>query len=137
MRIGCITTSVIPSKTANSIQAVKVCHALKQIGHEIHLWVPDFQKSNWKEIAEVYGVSNEFEITWVPFLKPFKQYDFSIKSVNSAIRWGSAIIYTWALQAAVFANLVKKLRLWNSMTSRWDSWVQSFLNYLCASKQRS
>ena len=107
MRIGCITTSIIPSKPANSIQAVKVCHALKRIGHDIHLWVPEFQRANWDEIAEIYGISDQFEITWLPFSKRLKQYDFSWRSVHSAIKWESDVIYTWALQAAFFANLQK------------------------------
>jgi len=107
MRIGCITTSIIPSKTANSIQAVKVCHALKQIGHDIHLWVPEFQRARWDEIAEIYGITDQFEITWLPFSKRLKQYDFSWSSVRSAIKWKSDVVYTWALQAAFFANLQK------------------------------
>ncbi len=107
MRIGCITTSIIPSKTANSIQAVKVCHALKQIGHDIHLWVPEFQRARWDEIAEIYGITDQFEITWLPFSKRLKQYDFSWRSVRSAIKWKSDVIYTWALQAAFFANFQK------------------------------
>jgi len=107
MRIGCITTSIIPSKTANSIQAVKVCHALKQIGHDIHLWVPEFQRAHWDEIAEIYGITDQFEITWLPFSKRLKQYGFSWRSVRSAIKWKSDVIYTWALQAAFFANLQK------------------------------
>jgi glycosyltransferase involved in cell wall biosynthesis len=108
MKIGCITTSIVPSKTANSIQAVKVCHALKQIGHDIHLWVPEYQRSNWDTIAEIYGISEQFEITWLPFSPKLKQYDFSWNSVQAAIKWGSDIVYTWALQAAFFANLRKK-----------------------------
>jgi len=107
MRIGCITTSIIPSKTANSIQAVKVCHALKQIGHNIHLWVPEFQQAQWDEIAEIYGITDQFEITWLPFSKRLKQYDFSWISVRSAINWKADVVYTWALQAAFFANLQK------------------------------
>lgn len=107
MRIGCITTSIIPSKTANSIQAVKVCHALKQIGHDIHLWVPEFQRAHWDEIAEIYGITDQFEITWLPFSKSLKQYDFSWRSVRSAINWKAEVVYTWALQAAFFANLQK------------------------------
>ena len=46
MKIACITTSVMPSKTANSIQAMKVVHALHEIGHEVQLWVPEFEKSS-------------------------------------------------------------------------------------------
>jgi len=93
--------------TANSIQAVKVCHALKQIGHDIHLWVPEFQQAHWDEIAEIYGITDQFEITWLPFSKRLKQYDFSWMSVRSAINWKADVVYTWALQAAFFANLQK------------------------------
>ncbi|MDO9546229.1 MAG: glycosyltransferase [Pelolinea sp.] len=107
MRIGCITTSIVPSKTANSIQAVKVCHAMKQIGHEVHLWVPEFQRADWHQIAEIYGITEQFEITWLPFSPKFKQYDFSWRSVRAAINWNADLVYTWALQAALFANMVK------------------------------
>jgi glycosyltransferase involved in cell wall biosynthesis len=108
MKIGCITTSIIPSKTANSIQAVKVCHALKQCGQAVHLWVPEFQRADWQEIASIYGISDHFEITWIPFDKRLKQYDFSCKAVNRAINWGADVIYTWALQAAFLGNVRKK-----------------------------
>lgn len=108
MKIGCITTSIVPSKTANSIQAVKVCHALKQCGQDVHLWVPEFERAEWEHIAEIYGISEQFEITWLPFNKRMKQYDFSYQSVKKAIDWGADVIYTWALQAAFFANLMGK-----------------------------
>ena len=108
MKIGCITTSIVPSKTANSIQAVKVCHAFKQAGQEVHLWVPDFQRAQWPQIGKTYGISQPFEITWIPFNKKLKQYDFSYKAVNNAYNWGADVIYTWALQAAVFGNMLKK-----------------------------
>lgn len=105
MKIGCITTSVVPSKTANSIQAMKVAHALVELGHEIRLWVPEFEKSSWDEIAEIYGLRSRFNITWIRFLPFSKQYDFAWKSVAAARQWGAAVIYTWALQAAVFAQM--------------------------------
>jgi glycosyltransferase involved in cell wall biosynthesis len=108
MKIGCITTSIVPSKTANSIQAVKVCHALKQCGQDVHLWVPEFQRADWQEIASIYGISDRFEITWIPFDQRLKQYDFSYKAVNRAIDWGADVIYTWALQAAFLSNVRRK-----------------------------
>ncbi len=107
MKIGCITTSIVPSKTANSIQAVKVIHALKQCGQDVQLWVPEFERAEWPKIAEIYGVSERFDITWIPFNKQLKQYDFSYKAVKSALDWGADVVYTWALQAALFGNLLK------------------------------
>ena len=107
MRIGCITTSIVPSKTANSIQAVKVCHALNQIGHEVHLWVPEFHRADWDQISEIYGISEQFKISWLTFSPKLKQYDFSWKSVRAAINWNADVVYTWAMQAAFFAGLQK------------------------------
>lgn len=107
MKIGCITTSIVPSKTANSIQAVKVCHALKQCGQEVRLWVPEFERADWEEIAENYGISEPFEIIWLPFNKRLKQYDFSLRSVREALEWGADVIYTWALQAAFLGNAMR------------------------------
>ena len=84
---------------------MKVIHALHDIGHEVHLWVPEFEKSTWDEIAEIYGLRSKFDITWTRFLSISKQYDFCWKAVSAANRWGADVIYTWALQAAVFAQI--------------------------------
>ena len=105
MKIACITTSVIPSNTANSIQAMKVCHALKELDNKVQLWIPEFRKGDWQELAHIYGLKNEFPVHWLPFQPLFKQYDFSWRSVRKACAWGADVIYTWSLQAAVFALL--------------------------------
>jgi len=107
MKIACITTSVIPSNTANSIQAMKVCHALKELGHDVRLWVPEYKRSDWEKLAHVYGLRTEFEVKWLSFLPFLKQYDFNGKAIRQARRWGAQVIYTWSLQAAAFAALRK------------------------------
>lgn len=101
MKIACITTSKVPSSTANSIQAMKVCQALQQVGESVHLWVPKFQTATWPELAEIYGLSTPFEVDWIPFIKNARQYDFSWKAVQAGLSQGSQVVYTWALQAAV------------------------------------
>ncbi len=105
MKIACITTSQIPSRTANSIQAMKVCHALKQCGEDIRLLVPDFGTASWEELEDLYGLKEEFPVDWLPFRKIFKQYDFSWKAIQTAKAWGADVVYTWALQSAVFAQI--------------------------------
>jgi len=107
MKIACITTSKIPSSTANSIQAMKVCHALQQVGESVHLWVPKFQTATWPELAKLYGLSKPFEVDWVTFFKGARQYDFSWKAVQAGITWGTQVVYTWALQAAVIGVMRK------------------------------
>jgi len=108
MKIACITTSIVPSKSANSIQAMKVVQALKQSGQDVRLWVPEFEKSDWETIADVYGLTTGFDMTWLPFSLRFKQYDFALKAVSAAVRWGADVVYTWALQAAVLGRLCGK-----------------------------
>lgn len=108
MKIACITTSVIPSNTANSIQAMKVCHALKELDQDVHLWLPEFQRGDWQELADIYGLRTPFPVEWLPFRPALKQYDFCWRAVNLARRWGADVIYTWSLQAAVFALLREK-----------------------------
>ena len=105
MKIACITTSIVPSKSANSIQAMKVVQALKQSGQDVRLWVPEFERSDWGTIADVYGLTTEFDVIWLPFSPMLKQYDFALKAVSAAMRWGADVIYTWALQAAVLGRL--------------------------------
>ncbi|NMC45448.1 MAG: glycosyltransferase family 4 protein [Chloroflexi bacterium] len=104
MKIACITTSQIPSSTANSIQAMKVCHALKQNGADVRLWVPKFRTASWDELADLYGLQIEFPVEWLSFRKALKQYDFCWKAVEEAKKWVAEVLYTWALQSAVFAQ---------------------------------
>ena len=108
MKIACITTSRVPSSTANSIQAMKVCHALKQLDNEVRMWVPRFQTATWEDLADIYGLSAQFEVNWLKFNPAARQYDFCWKAVQQSIQWGAKIIYTWALQAAVFSLLRSK-----------------------------
>ncbi|HEY59771.1 MAG TPA: glycosyltransferase family 4 protein [Anaerolineae bacterium] len=108
MKIACITTSQIPSSSANSIQAMKVCHSLRQLDNEIQVWVPKFQTTSWKDLSNIYGLSTQFGIDWLKFNPSLKQYDFCWKAVHKSIQWGAEVIYTWALQAAVFSLLRKK-----------------------------
>ena len=58
MKIAVITNSRIPSLTANSIQAMKVCQALAQLGHDICLFAPqETDPVSWEKLASHYGLS--------------------------------------------------------------------------------
>ena len=108
MKMAFITTSVIPSSSANSIQVMKVAHAHRALGQTVHLWAPDFGSASWEQLAEQYGLSDRLEVVWLPFTPSRKQYDFCWNAVRAAIAWGADVIYTWSLQAAVFALLQKR-----------------------------
>lgn len=104
MRIVAITNSRIPSTTANSIQAVKVCDALVQIGHEIRMIAPaESAPAPWDRLSGHYGVKHPFEIAWLPSRRGLKRFDFIWYAQASARRFQPDLIYTWLPQSATLA----------------------------------
>jgi len=104
MRIAVITNSRIPSLTANSIQVMKVCQALVQLGHDIRLYTPrETAPASWGELASHYGLSTPFEIEWLPSVPALKRYDFTVHAILAARNFKADIVYTWLLNPAVVA----------------------------------
>lgn len=72
MKIVYISTSTIPSRTANSIHVMKMCQAFAGNGHEVVLIAPDKKddmESGVDHVYSFYGVENCFEIvklSWLP-----------------------------------------------------------------------
>jgi glycosyltransferase involved in cell wall biosynthesis len=101
MRIAAITNSRIPSATANSIQALKVCDALQQSGHSVRLIAPaEGPKVSWDELSRHYGVRHAFELEWLPSRRSLKRLDFVWYAHLAAQRFRSNLIYTWLPQTA-------------------------------------
>jgi glycosyltransferase involved in cell wall biosynthesis len=103
MKIACISTSRVPSDTANSIQVMKSCQALARLGHKVHLLVPGAQPAGWEALAERYGLSTPFEITWLLSRPRWRHNDFAWLAVRRARAMGADLVYTWTGQSAVFA----------------------------------
>ena len=107
MRIALISTSKVPSRTANSIEVMKVCQAFIDLGHEIHLWLPGPEpRMIWAELKELYGIRDPFPISWITNFKVLRQYDFSLRAVLKAKAWDPSLCYVWPLQAAAIASLL-------------------------------
>jgi len=74
MKILYISKSVIPSRTANSIQVMKMCQAFSDNGHEVVLLAPDLKtqyEKNVDNIYKYYGVRKNFEVKklWHPDIR--------------------------------------------------------------------
>ncbi len=108
MKIACLATSKIPSRTANSIQVMKTCHALQQVNGPVRLWVPKTVPMDWNELSKFYGLTHRFDVVGLNVIPILRRYDLTIRSILQARKWGAEIIYTWNLQAAVYA-LYKKM----------------------------
>lgn len=107
MRIACIATSRVPSRTANSIQVMKVCQALVDRGHTIQLWLPGrTPEENAESLLHHYGLRSQFPMRWLQALPRTRNYHFCLRAVLAARRWGAELYYTWPLQAAALASIL-------------------------------
>lgn len=108
MKIAAITSVTIPATTANSIQVMKACQALAQLGHQVSLTIPGKTPPAWQDLAQQYGMKEPFELRVAPARNGLKRYDFALAAVNRAVQDKADLLYTWSPQAAV-------LGLWNRM----------------------
>lgn len=107
MRIAFISTSSVPSRSANSIQVLKVCQAFQKLGHEVKLWLPSSSPlAAWDAIASQYGISEPISIKWLASLRVLKRYDFSLRALLAARAWRPDAYYVWPLQAAAAAAML-------------------------------
>jgi len=108
MQIAVITTSQIPSNTANSLQVMKVCQSYCQLGHEVTLIVPGKKTTEWNQISTIFGIDTEFSIRYVPTNKIFKRYDFSIIIGLFLLFNEFDVVHTWLPQIALIAGFLGK-----------------------------
>ncbi|MCC6146739.1 MAG: glycosyltransferase [Anaerolineaceae bacterium] len=126
MKTACIAASRVPSGTANSIQVMKVCHAISQVAAPAHLWLPGETRTPWEEIAVHYGLTRPFEISWLSSPPWMRRYDFTWRSLANAQRWGAQRVYTWLPQAALLAlrrALPVILELHDRVTGHLAPWI--------------
>jgi glycosyltransferase involved in cell wall biosynthesis len=152
MKLACVSTSSVPSGSANSIQVMKVCQSLAQVGAEVRLWLPDpvgahlrvrpepsgvpqgltrrstptDTRTTWEALAEQYGLETPFEVTWLPTHPRLKRYDFAWQALRAARAWGAGGVYTWLPQTALLAlwsKLPVLLELHDRPTGQVGPWL--------------
>jgi len=108
MKIACISASRIPSTTANSMQVMKACQALCQLGHEVHLFVPQHQEQQKiTDLPGFYGLNTIFPITWLPSQAGLHHYDLALQASRKAKEMNARLAYVWFYQAGVFSLLAR------------------------------
>ena len=104
MKIFAISTCLIPSDTANSIQVMKACQGLVQLGHKVTLLVPGKKTSNASQqaLASHYGLATPFEVVHIPAAS---RRVFTLSAVRRAKHFGAELLYIWPAQSAVFGQI--------------------------------
>ena len=107
MRIACLSTSAVPSRTANSLQLLKVCQSFVALGHEVKLWLPgQMPDVTWDELAQRYGIQHRFPIQWIRTRPQLRRYDYGLKAAWRARRWRPDLYYSWSYQAAAVTSML-------------------------------
>jgi glycosyltransferase involved in cell wall biosynthesis len=101
MKIAAIAGSTIPSDTANSLQVMKACQALAQIGHDVTLLVPGVKNTS-VDLRRHYGLETDFPIEW---LSSSSRRMFTWEAVSRARALKADVVYSWFPQSAVFGLL--------------------------------
>ncbi len=106
MRIACISASQVPSTAANSMQVMKACQAISQLGHEVRLFVPRrSQTSDNIDLVAYYGLTSPIQIEWLPDNRKIHHYDLAYRAVRLSRRMNADITYSWLPQAGIFSLL--------------------------------
>lgn len=85
MKIAYISNSIIPSKTANSINVMKMCEALSKAGNEVFLFCPDIKIEEpiiVDNVYDFYGVEKNFKIIKLNCLR-LKKIDLVLYAYNA------------------------------------------------------
>src|ERR1041385_1480231 len=101
MNIVAVAGSTIPSDTANSMQVMKACQALVQLGHQLTLLVPGSKNAS-VDLRIHYGLQTEFPIEW---LASSSRRRFIWNAVRRARALKADLLYSWFPQSAVFGLL--------------------------------
>lgn len=103
MKIVYIANSIIPSRTANSIQVMKMCQAFADNGHHITLLIPNKYREyepDIKDIHAYYGVKNNFNIiklsyNYIPYFRQLYyilHVYFKLKSLKPEVVYNRKVL---------------------------------------------
>jgi len=96
MRIAYISWSGIPSRSANTIQVMKMCEAFSKNGHEVLLFAKKQPSLNSEpeDIYSLYGIERKFDIAYLPPLSfAGAGYLYSILALPALWKFKPDVIY--------------------------------------------
>lgn len=111
MKIHYLATSNIPSKTANSLQIVKMCEAFSLIGKNINLIIPNL-KCKKQSIYDYYDLRSKINVYKVgkkiKLISGINHFFLPLKIIKKSIELGSDLIITRNLLICFILIFFKK-----------------------------
>lgn len=118
MHISYISNSTIPSETANSVHVMKMCNALRNLGNDVDLFVPDHKKefSDVKDnYFSAYGIKENFRVNKMPWVKfKGKGMYFSWKSAKRVKKIKSDLVLSRDIHSCFFLSFLGVFFLYES-----------------------
>lgn len=107
MKIVYISTSTVPSRTANSIHVMKMCQALANAKSEVALLVPDNKEiveSKAGNVFDFYNIKENFRVITLPWL-PFrgKGHIYAFLAARKAFELKPDLIYCRNISSCFFS----------------------------------
>jgi len=98
MKIVYISRSIIPSRTANSINVMRMCEAFASLGHEVILlapWTKKLEEKNVEDFFEYYGVRKNFKLEKIfsPNIKYLKKKIYSFICLQKVKKLKPDLVY--------------------------------------------
>jgi glycosyltransferase involved in cell wall biosynthesis len=107
MRVAYIANSSVPSRTANSINVVKMSAAMASLGNDVSLIVPNRPPiESAVDLFDFYGITSKFDVRvlpWWPIKGRSLVYFFAAARVARGL--GADLAYTRVVSAAYVASL--------------------------------
>ena len=98
MKIVYISRSILPSRTANSINVMKMCNTFASLGHEVILlapWTKKLEEKGIDDIFNYYGVEENFTLKklYAPSIKYLKKRIYSWRCLKEVQREKPDLVY--------------------------------------------
>lgn len=110
MKIFYVAESVVPSRTANSIHVMNMCHAFAEQGHEVTLWIPDRKlerEISVDNVFDFYGVKVIFKIKYLAWGYFYYGWIYScFHFAYQCIKYKPELIYARFLYASIIPSLM-------------------------------
>ncbi len=108
MKIAVVAPTSIPARRANTVQVMKMCQALVELGHEVRLAAPGdapgTPQPEWESLARHYGLRHPFPLDWLQSDPRLRRYDYGWRAVRWARGWGAELLYTRLPQTAALGS---------------------------------